>query len=114
MGAGYSGGVIDTEFEGDLPRYKVPGQPNTRYNYYQNGLMKKSVWTNEKGIPIISKHFTNHGNAKTHPNVPHYHRWGWVNGQLHTLYMWVYIPIYGGPVSTYSFTWDEPIKWGWI
>ncbi|MCI8458524.1 MAG: hypothetical protein HFE46_02515 [Clostridia bacterium] len=42
--------------------------------------MKKSVWTNEKGIPIISKHFINHGNAKTHPNVPHYHRWGWVNG----------------------------------
>ena len=80
MGAGRGGRVIDTEIEGELPTYRLRGQSNTRYNYWQKGFLKKSVWTNEKGIPIKSKHFTNHGNAKTHPNVPHYHRWGWVNG----------------------------------
>lgn len=37
-------------------------------------------------------------------------RWGRANGKLHTLYMWVYVPIYGRPVSTCFFTWNEQIK----
>lgn len=81
MGAGYSGGVIDTESEKDLPTYNHPGQPNSRYNYYKNGLLKKSVWTNSNGVPIKSRHFTNHGSPKAHPVVPHDHDWGWRDGK---------------------------------
>ena len=81
MGYGQKENVINVTQEKDLPPKAENPKPNTRYNYYQNGNLKSSRWTNEKSVPVLSKHYTNHGNAKKHPVVPHYHNWGWVIGQ---------------------------------
>lgn len=81
MGFGVSGGIVIVENEKELPTMRNLGMPNARYDYYQGGKLKSSRFTDTNGIPIKSTHYTNHGNAKTHPQVPHSHDWGWVDGE---------------------------------
>lgn len=81
MGFGISGGVIKIENQKELPTLRNPGKPNARYDYYQNGNLKSSRFTDPNGVPTKSIHYTNHGNPKMHPQVPHTHDWGWLNGQ---------------------------------
>ncbi len=33
------------------------------------------------GLPEKDIDYTDHGNPKTHPKVPHIHPWKWVNGK---------------------------------
>lgn len=82
MGFGISGGIIKVTSRKDMPqRPSEPKDPNSRYDFYRNGQLEASTWTDANGIPIKSTHYTNHGNAKTHPQVPHSHDWGWVDGK---------------------------------
>lgn len=81
MGFGESGGIENVSNEQDLPTFRYPGKPNARYNYYQNWKLKSSRWTNSNGDPIKSRHYTNHGNPKLHPQVPHDHDWFWKDGE---------------------------------
>lgn len=88
MGYGHSNGIIVTENEKDLPTFNARGKPNTRYDYYQFGQLKSSRWTNALGIPIKSRHYTNHGKPKAHPTVPHDHDWGWQDGKWTEFKQW--------------------------
>ena len=47
-----------------------------------NGEITKERYYNEKGIAYLDIHYTNHGNPKTHPKVPHIHRIVYENGCL--------------------------------
>ncbi|MEG2688825.1 MAG: hypothetical protein RSA24_06615, partial [Clostridia bacterium] len=76
-----SGGIVIVTREIDLPTYNNPGNPNTIYKYFKNGFHKSSRITDTNGFPVKSVHYTNHGNSKLHPQVPHTHNWGWKNGQ---------------------------------
>ncbi|MCL2061226.1 MAG: hypothetical protein FWH03_01185 [Firmicutes bacterium] len=82
MGFGDSGGIKEVTKEDELPkRPSEPRDPNTRYDYYQNGKLKTSTWTNADGWPIKSRHYNDHGYPAKHPKVPHDHDWGWVDGE---------------------------------
>lgn len=85
---GCSGGKEAVFNEKNLPTMKHPGKPNTQYDYYQNDLLKSSRITNANGIPIQSIHYTNHGNSKIHPVVPHNHDWGWQDGEWREFSKW--------------------------
>lgn len=78
---GYSGGIENVTNVKDLPTMRNPGKPNTEYRYYQNGKLKSVRITNANGVPVKSIHYTDHGNPKIHPQVPHTHDWEWINGQ---------------------------------
>ena len=81
MGAGaVRDKIIVVTQEKDLPKLEKKGKGNTRYDYYKNGKLIKSRWTDEDGIPLLDKHYTDHGHPKQHPIVPHYQKWGWING----------------------------------
>lgn len=80
MGFGYSGGTFIVTDEHSLPTMKNPGVPNAVYKYYKDGVHKSSRITNVSGVPTKSIHYTNHGNPKIHPQIPHSHNWGWKNG----------------------------------
>ena len=45
-----------------------------------HGEITKERYYNDTGIAYLDIHYTNHGNPKTHPKVPHTHRIEYVNG----------------------------------
>ncbi|MCL2369969.1 MAG: hypothetical protein FWC80_01895 [Firmicutes bacterium] len=82
MGFGLSGGVIRVTEESKLPKPKEPGVANARYEYYKKGVLDKVRYTDASGKPTWDKHYTDHGNSKLHPEVPHYQKWS--DGRLQT------------------------------
>jgi len=80
MGFGYSGGIYKVTEEKGLPIPKEPGQPNARYDFYKNGVLEKSRFTDINGRPTWDIHHNDHGNSKLHPDAPHYQKW--VDGVL--------------------------------
>ena len=72
----FSGGTTRTTH--NLPSY---GTPNSRVIQYRNGKKYKERFYGENGFPIKDIHYTDHGNPKRHPKVPHIHRWGWKDGK---------------------------------
>ena len=56
------------------------GTPNSSVDIVDShGKLKTRRWYNENGQAIRDVDFTNHGNPKLHPVVPHEHTW---NGKL--------------------------------
>lgn len=53
------------------PTYK----PNSVGKIIENGYVVKERYYNEKGEVYLDIDYTNHGNPKTHPHVPHIHIW---------------------------------------
>lgn len=77
---GLSGGIYYTVDWDEMPEPERPGKPNTRYDYYKDGKLHTSRYTDASGQPVWDVHHNDHGNPKKHPNVPHYHPW--VDGKL--------------------------------
>lgn len=73
---GGNNNIIVVDDEGKLPTENKPKKANMIYRYYKNGQLRSDRITDEKGIPIKSIHYTNHGYPKRHPKVPHSHDWG--------------------------------------
>ena len=92
MGAGVHGGFGSTKgFNGagskDVGRvdkiktthnlHSVPmkGDPNTVSKNYKNGKLDSERYYDKNGNPYLDIDYSNHGNPKMHPNVPHQHKY---------------------------------------
>jgi len=61
---------------------------NIPKKYKPNSVAKKLIgdyvvqerYFDENGIPYLDIHYTCHGNPKTHPEVPHIHKWIKIEG----------------------------------
>lgn len=51
------------------------GNPNSSYTWFKNSRPFQKRWYDQNGLPKRDKDFTDHGNPKKHPRVPHYHDW---------------------------------------
>lgn len=53
----------------------IKGTPNSvTQNYSEKGELISERYYNEKGEPYLDIDYTNHGNSKMHPIVPHQHK----------------------------------------
>ncbi|MBT2617427.1 MULTISPECIES: RHS repeat-associated core domain-containing protein [unclassified Bacillus (in: firmicutes)] len=50
------------------------GKPYSSKDLYSNGKLKQRRYYDKNGKPKIDIDYTNHGNAKQHPKVPHRHK----------------------------------------
>lgn len=77
MGAGISGKFRNTygANEHSLPTKYKPNSKLSRTNSKGNVITER--YYDSKGRAYKDIDYTNHGNPKTHPNVPHTHRWDW-------------------------------------
>lgn len=85
MGQGVSGyGIGYIYFEGTKYRVmqttnhtiSVMSTPNSVCQKLDaDGKFEKERYYDENGNPVIDIDYTDHGNAKKHPKIPHKHRW---------------------------------------
>ncbi len=82
---------FDYKIEDEIPKYCLHSDqdygyilglaptglsPNSYYPFYnKDGSLKIEWWTDNEGKVIHARHYTNHGNPKKHPVVPHDHDW---------------------------------------
>ncbi len=65
----------------NLPEH---GTPNSVTQNYKNGKLSSERYYGDDGNAYLDIDYTNHGNAKMHPNVPHQHRITFDdNGDMH-------------------------------
>lgn len=66
-----------TVIEIDNKHKKVPdtGIPNSVTIIKKNGITETERYYDDNGNPELDIDYTNHGNSKTHPVVPHEHPW---------------------------------------
>ena len=58
--------------------------PNSVTQNFRNGILSTERYYDNKGNAYLDIDYTNHGNSKTHPNVPHEHDiWFDNDGKLH-------------------------------
>lgn len=59
------------------PRRSLPtkGKPNSKQVRYKDGKKVQERYYDKNGDPDYDIDYTNHGNPKEHPNVPHKHNW---------------------------------------
>lgn len=53
----------------------IKGEPNSVTKNYKHGKMIKERYYDEKGDVYLDIDYTDHGNPKFHPIVPHQHNW---------------------------------------
>ncbi len=66
-----------------VDRHEVPmkGTANSVNQNYRNGKLSSERYYDSDGKPYLDVDYSNHGNAKTHPRVPHEHEiWTDENG----------------------------------
>ena len=57
----------------------VKSKPNSKKTLYRNGKKIRERYYDENGYAKTDIDYTNHGNPKEHPKVPHEHVWDWSN-----------------------------------
>lgn len=69
-------GVIDND-EADIYKDKleIKGEPNSVTKSYKHGRMIQEQYYDENGDVYLDIDYTDHGNPKFHPIVPHQHNW---------------------------------------
>lgn len=62
--------------------HKIPTifKPNSVMKKIVNGYIEQERYFDENGETYLEIHYTNHGNPKAHPRVPHIHQSKIVNG----------------------------------
>ena len=53
----------------------MTGIPNLVTIIKKNGIIESERYYDEQGNPYLDIDYTNHGNSKAHPIVPHEHGW---------------------------------------
>ena len=84
MGQGFSGhgitlgGKTYTVNQTTSHTIRTTGKPNSvTQKFDDKGNLEKERYYDSNGYALIDIDYTNHGNAKLHPQVPHKHRWDW-------------------------------------
>lgn len=60
---------------GTVRKVDTTGAPNSVFDNYKNGNLDSRRYFGRTGKPRLDIDFTNHGNSKLHPIVPHAHGW---------------------------------------
>lgn len=72
-------GIVQSEniTEIDKEHKKVPtkGVPNSVTIIKRNGKTETERYYDSNGDPYLDIDYTDHGNSRTHPTVPHQHKW---------------------------------------
>lgn len=62
----------------DVHSIPTKNSPNTVIQKFdKNGNLTKERYFSGDGKAYVDIDYTNHGNAKRHPKVPHIHKWNW-------------------------------------
>lgn len=64
---------VDTTNNKD--KLKIKGEPNSVTKNYKHGRMIQERYYDENGDVYLDIDYTDHGNPKFHPIVPHQHNW---------------------------------------
>ena len=77
-GGGSAGGQSSSNPE---PTNKLPtkSKPNSKKTLYHNGKKIRDRYYDKNGRAQKDIDYTDHGNPKEHPQVPHEHKWDWSN-----------------------------------
>ena len=62
--------IVETYDAHSIPPH---GKPNSVLKNYQNGILTSERYYGANGNAYLDIDYTNHGNSKTHPIVPHEH-----------------------------------------
>ena len=64
------------EIDGDS-HVRIPynGEPNSVFVVRKNGTSFQERYYDENGLPYLDIDYSDHGNPKQHPIVPHMHLW---------------------------------------
>ena len=75
------GGSASGQSSGNPSNRNLPkkSKPNSKMTLYKNGIKIRDRYYDEQGFAKIDIDYTNHGNPKVHPKVPHKHKWDWNN-----------------------------------
>lgn len=65
---------------GEVHSPPFKGEPNSVFDNYKDGRPFQRRYYGKTGKPRLDIDLTDHGNAKEHPVVPHYHDWNEVEG----------------------------------
>jgi hypothetical protein len=73
-------GVVTGTFDlnvpdGEQPKVPTEGTPNSVTIVRKNGKIIQERYYDGNGQAALDIDYTDHGNPKTHPVVPHQHRW---------------------------------------
>ena len=66
---------------GESHKLSMNGTPNSVTQKQKNGKVTSERYYDSQGKAYLDIDYTNHGNAKTHPVVPHEHHISYINGQ---------------------------------
>lgn len=58
------------------------GAKNSVIQNYRNGILSTERYYDDTGTPYLDIDYTNHGNSKIHPVVPHEHKIKVENGRI--------------------------------
>lgn len=58
-------------------------EPNSVVKNYKDGKLSSERYYDQKGNPYLDIDYSDHGNPKMHPDVPHEHRITVKNGRIH-------------------------------
>ena len=58
------------------------GEPNSVTKNYKNGKLSTERYYGSDGKPYLDIDYSNHGNAKMHPHVPHEHKITFKDGRM--------------------------------
>lgn len=73
--------VLDVNDLHDIPKY---GLPNSVTKNNRNNVLTSERYFDDNGHAYLDIDYTDHGNPKTHPHVPHEHDiWFDENGSFH-------------------------------
>lgn len=67
--------TITTTTDHNIPTKGKPTSVIQKYD--KNGSLEKERYYDDKGKADIDIDYTDHGNSKLHPKVPHKHKWDW-------------------------------------
>ncbi|MBR1454845.1 MAG: hypothetical protein IJ593_09440 [Lachnospiraceae bacterium] len=59
----------------DIHKLPLTGEPNSVTKNYKNGKLDSERYYDENGNVYLDIDYTDHGNRKTHPHVPHEHKY---------------------------------------
>ena len=77
------GQVDSIQTVSNLHSKPVSSTPNSVIKNYKNGKLSSERYYGKDGRPYLDIDYTNHGNAKTHPHVPHQHKISFQDGKMH-------------------------------
>lgn len=83
-GSNSVGKVENVTITHDSHSVPTKGNPNSVSKNYKNGQLDSERYYDKDGNAYLDIDYTNHGNSKTHPHVPHEHSIHFdENGKMH-------------------------------